>query len=309
MRKKIAVIGAGHVGEMTACHLVMKNLGDVILTDIVEGMPQGKALDMWEQAPVEGYDCMLTGTLDLADIKGSDVVIVTAGVPRKPGMSRDDLLNVNYKIMAEIAPKVKEYCPDTILIIVSNPLDIMVATAYKMTGFPRERIMGMAGILDTARFRSFIAMELDVSVESLQAMVLGGHGDTMVPLVRYTTVAGIPLEQLMAKERIDAIVDRTRMGGGEIVKLLGTSAYYAPAAATVEMTESILLDKKKVLPCAALLEGEYGVNGIFMGVPVKLGAKGIEQVIEVELNAEEKAMLDKSVDHVNRLMAELENLG
>lgn len=309
MKKKIAVIGAGHVGELTACHLALKNLGDVILTDIVEGMPQGKALDMWEQAPVEGYDCRLEGTLDLADIKGSDIVVVTAGVPRKPGMSRDDLLNVNYKIMADIAPKVKEYCPDCILIIVSNPLDIMVATANKLTNFPRERIMGMAGILDTARFRSFIALEADVSVESIQAMVLGGHGDTMVPLTRYTTIAGVPIAHYIPQDRIDAIVQRTRMGGGEIVKLLGTSAYYAPAAAVVEMVESILLDKKKILPCAALLEGEYGVKGIFMGVPIKLGANGIEQIIELDLNDEERAMLDKSIEHVQKLMDEMEKLG
>jgi malate dehydrogenase len=305
MRKKIAVIGAGHVGEMTACHLVLKNLGDVILTDIVENMPQGKTLDMWEQAPVEGYDCMLTGTNNLSDIKGADLVIVTAGVPRKPGMSRDDLLNVNYKIMADIAPQLGKLCPKAIIIVVSNPLDVMVATCYKMAGLPKERVMGMAGILDTARFRSFIAMELGVSVESIQAMVLGGHGDTMVPLVRFTTIAGIPISELMPKDRIDAIVERTRMGGGEIVKLLGTSAYYAPAAAVVEMAESILLDKKKVLPCAARLEGEYGVSGIFMGVPIKLGAKGIEQIIELKLSKEEQEMMDKSVDHVKRLMAEM----
>ncbi|HUX06858.1 MAG TPA: malate dehydrogenase [Acidobacteriota bacterium] len=305
MRKKIAVIGGGHVGEMTACHLVMKNLGDVVLTDIIENMPQGKALDMWEQAPVEGYDCHLTGTNDLADIKGSDVIIVTAGVPRKPGMSRDDLLNVNYKIMADIAPKLADYCPDGIIIVVSNPLDVMVATCFKMAGLPKERVMGMAGILDTARFRSFIALEAGVSVESIQAMVLGGHGDTMVPLVRYTTIAGIPISHFIPKDRIDAIIERTRMGGGEIVKLLGTSAYYAPAAAVVEMAESILLDKKKILPCAARLEGEYGVSGIFMGVPIKLGAKGVEEIIKLDLNDEERAMLDKSVDHVKRLMEEM----
>jgi malate dehydrogenase len=305
MRKKIAVIGAGHVGESTACQLVMKNLGDVVITDVVEGMPQGKALDMWEQAPVLGYDCHLTGTLDLADIKGSDLVIVTAGVPRKPGMSRDDLLNVNYKIMADIAPKIKQYCPDSIVIVVSNPLDVMVQTCYKMTGFPKQRIMGMAGILDTARFRSFLALEAGVSVESITAMVLGGHGDTMVPVVRYTTIAGIPISEMIPKDRIDAIVERTRMGGGEIVKLLGTSAYYAPAAAVVEMAESILLDKKKILPCAARLEGEYGINGLFIGVPIKLGAKGIEQIIELKLNDEEKAMLEKSAQHVKSLVDEL----
>ena len=305
MRKKISVIGSGHVGEMTACHLVMKNLGDVVMTDIIENMPNGKALDMWEQAPIEGYDCMLTGTCDLADTKDSDIVIITAGVPRKPGMSRDDLLAVNSKIMSELTTQLVKYSPNAIYMIVSNPLDVMVATFYKLAGLPKERVMGMAGILDKARFSSFIAMELDVSVESIQAMVLGGHGDTMVPLTRFTTVAGIPLGELMPQDRIDALVERTRMGGGEIVKLLGTSAYYAPAAAVVEMAESVLLDKKKILPCAARLEGEYGVKGIFMGVPIKLGANGIEQIIELDLTADERAMLDKSVEHVKRLMDEI----
>ena len=305
MRKKISVIGSGHVGEMTACHLVMKNLGDVVMTDIIENMPDGKALDMWEQAPIEGYDCMLTGTCDLADTKDSDIVIITAGVPRKPGMSRDDLLAVNSKIMSELTPPLVKYSPNAIFMIVSNPLDVMVATFYKMAGLPKERVMGMAGILDKARFSSFIAMELDVSVESIQAMVLGGHGDTMVPLTRFTTIAGIPLAELMPQDRIDALVERTRMGGGEIVKLLGTSAYYAPAAAVVEMAESVLLDKKKILPCAARLEGEYGVKGIFMGVPIKLGANGIEEIIELDLTNDERAMLDKSVEHVKRLMDEI----
>ena len=305
MRKKISVIGSGHVGEMTACHLVMKNLGDVVMTDIIENMPNGKALDMWEQAPIEGYDCMLTGTCDLADTKDSDIVIITAGVPRKPGMSRDDLLAVNSKIMSELTTQLVKYSPNAIYMIVSNPLDVMVATFYKLAGLPKERVMGMAGILDKARFSSFIAMELDVSVESVQAMVLGGHGDTMVPLTRFTTIAGIPLGELMPQDRIDALVERTRMGGGEIVKLLGTSAYYAPAAAVVEMAESVLLDKKKILPCAARLEGEYGVKGIFMGVPIKLGANGIEQIIELDLTADERAMLDKSVEHVKRLMDEI----
>ena len=305
MRKKISVIGSGHVGEMTACHLVMKNLGDVVMTDIIENMPDGKALDMWEQAPIEGYDCMLTGTCDLADTKDSDIVIITAGVPRKPGMSRDDLLAVNSKIMGELTPPLVKYSPNAIFMIVSNPLDVMVATFYKMAGLPKERVMGMAGILDKARFSSFIAMELDVSVESVQAMVLGGHGDTMVPLTRFTTIAGIPLAELMPQDRIEALIERTRMGGGEIVKLLGTSAYYAPAAAVVEMAESVLLDKKKILPCAARLEGEYGVKGIFMGVPIKLGANGIEEIIELDLTNDERAMLDKSVEHVKRLMDEI----
>jgi malate dehydrogenase len=305
MRKKISVIGAGHVGEMTACHLALKNLGDVHMIDIVENMPDGKALDMWEQAPVEGYDCMMTGSCNIDDTKDSDLVIITAGVPRKPGMSRDDLLAVNSKIMKDLTKPLVDASPDAIYIIVSNPLDVMVATFYHLAGLPKERVMGMAGILDTARFRSFIAMELDVSVESIQAMVLGGHGDTMVPLIRFTTIAGVPIGELMPQDRIDAIVERTRMGGGEIVKLLGTSAYYAPAAASVEMAESILLDKKKILPCAARLEGEYGVKGIFMGVPIKLGAKGVEEIIELDLNEDERAMLDKSVDHVKRLMDEI----
>jgi len=305
MRKKISVIGAGHVGEMTACHLAMKSLGDVVLTDIIENMPNGKALDLWEQSPIEGYDCNLVGTIDLADTKDSDVVIITAGVPRKPGMSRDDLLSVNSKIMTELTPPLVENSPEATFIIVSNPLDVMVATFFKLAGLPKQRVMGMAGILDTARFRAFIAMELGVSVECIQAMVLGGHGDTMVPLVRFTTVSGIPISELIPQDRIDAMVDRTRMGGGEIVKLLGTSAYYAPAAAAVEMAESIILDKKKILPCAARLEGEYGVSGIFMGVPIKLGAGGVEQIIELDLTQDERAMLDKSVEHVKRLMDEI----
>jgi malate dehydrogenase len=306
MRKKITVIGAGHVGEMCAFNLVSKRLGDVVLFDIVEGMPQGKALDMWQNAPIAGYDCMLTGTNKFEDTAGSDLVIITAGVPRKPGMSRDDLLNVNYKIMAEIAPKVAKASPKAIIIVVSNPLDVMVQTAFKLSKFPKNRVMGMAGILDTARYRAFIAMELGVSVESIQAMVLGGHGDTMVPLVRYTTVAGIPLTQLMSKKKIDAIVERTRNGGAEIVGLLKTgSAYYAPAAASVEMAESILLDKKKILPCAAYLEGEYGVQGLFIGVPVLLGRKGIEKIIKIDLDKNEKEMLDKSAGHVRKLIDEL----
>lgn len=305
MRKKITVIGGGHVGEMCAFNLASKELGDVVLVDIVEGMPQGKALDMWENAPIHGYDSHLTGTNDYADTAGSDIVIITAGVPRKPGMSRDDLLQVNYKIMSEIAPQVVKYSPNAICIVVSNPLDVMVQTFYKMSGWPRERVMGMAGILDTARFRSFIALEANVSVENIQAMVLGGHGDTMVPLISYTTIAGIPVTHFVAKDKLDAIVDRTRMGGGEIVKLMGTSAYYAPAAAAVEMAESILLDKNKVLPCATRLEGEYGVNDLFLGVPIKLGTGGIKEIIEVDLNDEEKAMFAKSVDHVKKLVDEL----
>lgn len=306
MRKKITVVGAGHVGEMCAFNLVQKQLGDVVLIDIVEGMAKGKALDMWENAPIAGYDCHLTGTTDYKDTANSDLVIITAGVPRKPGMSRDDLLKVNYDIMKDIAPQVAKYSPKAIVIVVSNPLDVMVQTAYKLTGFPKERVIGMAGILDTARYRSFIALELGISVESIQAMVLGGHGDTMVPLTRYTTVSGIPVEQLMKADRLEAIVDRTRKGGGEIVGLLKTgSAYYAPSAAAVEMAESILLDKKKVLPCAARLEGEFGVKGLFVGVPIIIGAKGIEKIIEVEMNQTEKTMFAKSVEHVQKLVDEL----
>ena len=305
MRKKFTVIGGGNVGEMCAFNLASKELGDVVLVDIIEGMPQGKALDMWENAPIHGYDSRLTGTNDYADTAGSDIVIITAGVPRKPGMSRDDLLQVNYKIMSEIAPQVVNYSPDAICIVVSNPLDVMVQTFFKMAGWPRERVMGMAGILDTARFRSFIALETDVSVENIQAMVLGGHGDTMVPLISYTSIAGIPVTKFIGKDRLEAIVNRTRMGGGEIVKLMGTSAYYAPAAAAVEMVESILLDKNKVLPCAARLQGEYGVDGLFVGVPVKLGTGVIKEIIEVDLTADEKDMFAKSVEHVKKLVDEL----
>jgi malate dehydrogenase len=306
MRKKITVVGAGHVGEMAAFNAASRELGDVVLIDILEGMPQGKALDMWENAPIHGYDSYVTGTNDYADTADSDVVIITAGMPRKPGMSRDDLLQTNYKIMNSIAPEVAKTSPNAHVIVVSNPLDVMVQTFYKVSGFPKERVVGMAGVLDTARFRSFIALETGVSVENIQAMVLGGHGDTMVPLVNYTSISGIPVNQLVSQDRLDAIVDRTRNGGAEIVKLLKTgSAYYAPGAAAVEMAESILKDKKKILPCAARLEGEYGVDGLFVGVPVMLGSNGIEKIIEVELNDDEKAMFAKSVEHVQKLVDEL----
>lgn len=307
MRKKITVVGAGHVGEMAAFNAASRELGDVVLIDIVDGMPQGKALDMWENAPIHGYDSYVTGTNDYADTKDSDLVIITAGMPRKPGMSRDDLLQNNYKIMKDIAPKVAEASPNAYVIVVSNPLDVMVQTFFKISGFPKERVVGMAGVLDTARFRSFIALETGVSVENIQAMVLGGHGDTMVPLVNYTSISGIPVTQLVSRERLDEIVDRTRNGGAEIVKLLKTgSAYYAPGAAAVEMAESILKDKKKILPCAARLEGEYGVNGLFVGVPTMLGSGGVEKIIEVELDADEKAMFAKSVEHVEKLVKELD---
>lgn len=306
MRKKITVVGAGHVGEMAAFNAASRELGDVVLIDIVEGMPQGKALDMWENAPIHGYDSYVTGTNDYAGTANSDIVIITAGMPRKPGMSRDDLLQTNYKIMSDIAPQVAEASPNAHVIVVSNPLDVMVQTFFKLSKFPKNRVVGMAGVLDTARFRSFIALETGVSVENIQAMVLGGHGDTMVPLVNYTSISGIPVTQLLSKDKLDSIVDRTRNGGAEIVKLLKTgSAYYAPGAAAVEMAESILKDKKKILPCAARLEGEYGVNGLFVGVPVMLGSNGIEKIIEVELNDDEKKMFAGSVEHVQKLVDEL----
>lgn len=303
MRKKITVVGAGHVGESAAYAIANKELGDVVLIDIIEDMPQGKGLDMLEACPVLGSDTFVQGTNDYKDTANSDIVIITAGLPRKPGMSRDDLLNKNYGIVKEVTEKVASQSPNAILIIVSNPLDAMVQTAYKVSGFPKERVIGMAGILDSARMRAFIAMELDVSVENINCFVLGGHGDTMVPLGRYSTVAGIPVTDLIAEDKLEAIFDRTRKGGGEIVKLLKTgSAYYAPAEASVEMVEAILKDKKKILPCAAYLEGEYGINGLYIGVPVKLGAKGIEQVIEINLTADERAALQKSADAVKELV-------
>jgi len=269
----------------------------------MEGIPQGKALDLAQAMPVEKRDCTVVGTNDYADTANSDIVIITAGIPRKPGMSRDDLLNTNYKIMQDVVSKVVKYSPNCILIIVSNPLDAMAQTAYKLSGFSRNRVIGMAGILDSARFRTFIAMELDVSVENVTAFVLGGHGDTMVPLPRYSTVAGIPITELMPPDRVQALVERTANGGAEIVKHLKTgSAYYAPSASAVEMVEAILKDKKKILPCAAYLEGEYGINGLYVGVPVKLGANGLEKIIEIELTADEKAALDKSAAAVKELV-------
>src|SRR6058998_1594181 len=289
-REKVSIVGAGNVGATAGQRIVDKQLADVVLIDIIEGVPQGKALDLAESGPIEGYDCRLTGTNNYNDTASSDIVVITAGIPRKPGMSRDDLLKTNYGIMNDVVGKAVKYSPNCILIIVSNPLDAMAQTAYKMSGFPRERVIGMAGILDSARFRAFIAMELNVSVENVTAFVLGGHGDTMVPLPRYSTVAGIPITELIAPARLEQLVQRTRDGGAEIVKYLKTgSAYYAPSAATVEMVESILKDKKKVLPCAAYLEGEYGIHGLFVGVPVKLGARGIEKIYEIRLTAEESA--------------------
>jgi malate dehydrogenase len=304
MRKKISIVGAGNVGASCAHWIMAKELADVVLIDVVEGIPQGKALDLSQAIPIERSDVHITGTNDYADTADSDIVIITAGIPRKPGMSRDDLLHTNFKIMSDVVSKVVTYSPETVLIVVSNPLDAMVQTAYRQSGFNRERVLGMAGILDSGRFKSFIAQELNVSVHNMSCLVLGGHGDTMVPLVGHTTVAGIPITELLSKERIDAIVQRTRDGGAEIVKYLKTgSAYYAPSAAAVEMAEAILKDKKKILPCAAYLEGEYGISGYYIGVPCKLGAGGLEQIIEIKLSPEEDAALKRSAAAVKELCA------
>ena len=310
MDKKVSVIGAGNVGATAAQRLAEKQLCDVVLVDIVEGVPQGKALDLNEAAPIEKHDSHLTGANSYEETAGSDIVIITAGIPRKPGMSRDDLIITNAGIVKSVAKEVASRSPGATLIIVSNPLDAMCHVAFDASGFPKERVIGMAGVLDSARFRAFISMELDVSVENTHAFVLGGHGDTMVPLPRYSTVAGIPITELMAQDRIDALVERTRNGGAEIVGLLKTgSAYYAPASAAVEMAESILKDKKKILPCAAYLQGEYGQQGLFIGVPVKLGAKGIEDIIEITLTDEEKQALQKSADAVQELKDLLKTIG
>ena len=303
MRKKVTVVGAGNVGANCALRVAEKELADVVLVDVIEGVPQGKGLDLYQSGPIQGYDCVLTGANDYEPTASSDLVIITAGFPRKPGMSRDDLLMANYEVVKAATEQVVKYSPNCILIVVTNPLDAMAQAAFGVSKFSKNRVIGMAGILDSARFRTFIAAELKVSVESVTGVVMGGHGDTMVPLVRLSNVAGIPLTELMNQATIDAIVERTRNGGAEIVKHLKTgSAYYAPSAAAVEMAESILRDKKKVLPCAAYLEGEYGINGLFVGVPVKLGARGIEQIYEVKLTAEEKAMLKKSADAVQELV-------
>jgi malate dehydrogenase len=310
MDKKVTVVGAGNVGATAAQRLAEKELCDVVLVDIVEGVPQGKALDLTEAAPVEKHDAKVTGTNGYEATAGSDIVIITAGIPRKPGMSRDDLISTNAGIIKSVTQQVAKYSPDAVLIIVSNPLDAMCHVAFDASGFPKNRVLGMAGVLDSARFRAFIAMELDVSVENTHAFVLGGHGDTMVPLPRYSTVAGIPITELMSKARIDELVKRTANGGAEIVSLLKTgSAYYAPASAAVEMAESILKDKKKVLPCAAYLQGEYGINDLFIGVPVKLGRNGMEQVIEITLTDDEKAALMKSAEAVQGLKDDLAKLG
>jgi malate dehydrogenase len=303
MRKKITVVGAGNVGATAAHWVAASELADVVLVDIVEGVPDGKALDLLEAMPIIKKDSFVVGGNDYALTQGSDIVIITAGIPRKPGMSRDDLLNTNYKIMSDVVGKVAANSPNCILIIVSNPLDAMAQAAFKQSGFPRERVIGMAGVLDSARFRAFIAQELNVSVENVTAFVLGGHGDTMVPLPRYSTVAGIPITELMDKATLDRLVQRTRDGGAEIVKYLKTgSAFYAPSAAAVEMAEAIIKDKHKILPCAAYLQGEYGINGLFVGVPCKLGSKGIEQIIQIKLTAEEQSELERSAGAVKELV-------
>jgi malate dehydrogenase len=303
-RKKVTIVGAGNVGATAAHWIAAKELADVVLIDVVEGIPQGKGLDLAEAMPIEKRDVAITGTNDYADTANSDIVVITAGIARKPGMSRDDLLNTNFKIMSDVVGKVVAASPNTILIIVSNPLDAMAQTAFKQAGLPRERVIGMAGVLDSARFRTFIAEELHVSVENVTAFVLGGHGDTMVPLPRYSTVAGIPITELIPAARLEELVQRTRDGGAEIVKHLKTgSAYYAPSAAAVEMVEAILKDKKKILPCAAYLTGEYGISGYYIGVPCKLGAKGLEQIVEIKLTAEEDAALKKSAAAVKELCA------
>ncbi len=302
MRRKVTVVGSGNVGATVAHRLADKQLADVVMVDILEGVPQGKGLDLFQAGPVEGYDLRIKGTNDYADTANSDLVVMTAGFPRKPGMSRDDLLKANFEVVKSAIEKAVKYSPDSILIIVTNPLDAMAQTAFRVSGFSKNRVIGMAGILDTARYRTFIAEALNVSVQNVQGFVLGGHGDTMVPVPRYTTVAGIPVSELMPKQQLDQIIERTRNGGAEIVNLLKAgSAYYAPSAAIVEMIDAIFNDRKKILPCAAYLEGEYGINGLFVGVPVKLGARGIEQILEIKLTPEEQSALQKSAAAVREL--------
>ena len=306
MAAKITIVGAGNVGATTAHWAATKELGDVVLIDIIDGMPQGKALDLAESAPLEGFDCSLVGTNDYADTADSDVVVVTAGVSRKPGMSRDDLLHTNAKIVSTVVSNLVRYSPNAYMIVVSNPLDAMVYVAKQVSGWPKHRVMGMAGVLDAARFRYFIAQELGVSVEDVHGFVLGGHGDTMVPLISYTTVSGIPITQLLARDKLDAIVTRARNGGAEIVNYLKTgSAYYAPSSAAVQMAEAIVLDKKRILPCAAWLTGEFGLTDVFCGVPCKLGRNGLEQIVEVQLSADEKAALYQSAEAVRDTMKAL----
>ncbi len=303
MRSKITVVGAGFVGSTLVQRLVERDYADVVMYDIIPNMPQGKALDMLQAGPVLGYDSLVIGTNDYTDTTNSDIVVVTSGLPRKPGMSRDDLVKKNQEIVSQVTQEVVKYSPNCIIIMVTNPLDAMAQLAFHISGFPRNRVVGMAGVLDTARFRTFIAQELNVSVRDVQAYVLGGHGDTMVPLARMCTVAGVPISQLLPAERIEQIVQRTRDGGAEIVKLLGTgSAYFAPSASVLQMVDAILLDKKMIMPCAAYLQGEYGIKNLFVGVPVKLGAAGVEQIVEIEMNESERALLQKSANAVEELI-------
>lgn len=309
MRNKISVIGAGFVGSTAAHWIASKELGDVVLLDIVEGIPQGKALDLLESGPVEGFDVNVIGTNDYADTVNSDVVVITSGAPRKPGMSREDLIAVNANITRQCVENVAKHSPNAIIIMVNNPLDAMTYVARQVSGFPKNRVFGQAGVLDSARYRTFIAMETGVSVEDIQAMLMGGHGDEMVPLPRFSTIAGIPVTEFIPPDRLEAIVTRARKGGGEIVNLLKTgSAYYAPSSATVQMVESVLRDKKRVLPCAAYLEGEYGLNDMYFGVPVVVGAGGVERIIELPLNDDEKALVQKSADAVRSTLDVLKTL-
>ena len=303
-RAKITVVGGGNVGASCAVWLAEKELGDIVVIDIpeVEDKTKGKMLDLLQCGPIDRFDCRITGTSNYDAAAGSDVVIITAGLPRKPGMSRDDLVQTNVKIVKNVSEQIKTAAPDAVLIVVSNPLDAMVYTAWKITGFPTHRVLGQAGCLDIARYRAFIAAEVGCSVEDITALLMGGHGDDMVPLTRYTSIAGIPVTQFLSKDKLDAIIQRAKMGGGEIVKLMGTSAYYAPAAGSVQMAEAILKDKKRILPCAAFCNKEYGVGGYFVGVPCVLGTKGMEKVIEVELDADERKMLDTSIAHVKELV-------
>ncbi len=303
MRSKITVVGAGFVGSTLVQRLAERDYADVVMYDIIPNMPQGKALDMLQAGPVLGYDSLVVGTNDYADTANSDIVVITSGFPRKPGMSRDDLVKKNQEIVTQVTQEVVKHSPDCVIIMVTNPLDAMAQLAYHVSGFPRNRVIGMAGVLDTARFRTFIAQELNVSVRDVQAYVLGGHGDTMIPLSRMCTVAGVPIGQLIPTERIEQIVQRTRDGGAEIVKLLGTgSAYFAPSASVLQMVDSILLDKKMIMPCAAYLQGEYGIDGLFVGVPVKLGAKGLEEIVEIELTEGERSLLQQSANAVKELV-------
>ncbi len=305
-RPKVTVVGAGNVGATTAQYIVERELADVVLTDVIEGLPQGKALDLLQAGPIHGYDCRLVGANDYEDTAGSDIVVITAGLARKPGMSRDDLLFKNAEIVRGVVQELARRSPGAILIVVTNPLDAMAQLAWKTSGFPKQRVLGMAGVLDSARFRAFIARELDVSVENVTAFVLGGHGDTMVPLPRYSTVAGIPITELLSKDRVEALVQRTANGGAEVVNLLKAgSAFYAPGASVTEMVEAILRDKKKIVPCAAYLDGEYGIRGLFVGVPVKLGRQGIEQIIQISLTPDEAAALERSAEAVRELVQKL----